>query len=65
MVRKTVERLLSRRAGSGEAHSREARASAAAEDYLTACAQVGVTPNGGPYTADDLAQQAAKLRAEG
>lgn len=63
MVRKTSE-ALERHSGSGTA-SDEARASAAAEDYLQACAAVGVTPNGGPYSADDLARRIAELRGEG
>lgn len=62
MARETSE--ATRRRG-GEADSGEAEASAAAEDYLAACAAVGVTPNGGPHTADDLARRIAELRGEG
>ena len=63
MARETSEAL--RRRASDETASGEAQASAAAEDYLAACAAVGVTPNGGPHTADDLARRIAELRGEG
>lgn len=64
MVRRTLDRIRNRHAG-GDDLSAEAAASAAAEDYLGACARNGVTPNGGPHSADDLARRAADLRAEG
>lgn len=64
MVRKTLERLRNRNTGE-QGHSAEAAASIAAADYLEACARNGVIPNGGPHSADDLAQRAAELRAEG
>ena len=64
MVRKTLDRLRHRSA-SGPALSAEVQASNDAERYLQACAANSVTPNGGPFTADDLARRAAKLRAEG
>ena len=64
MVRKTLDRFRSRRA-SGPELSAEVAASIAAEGYLTACARNGVTPNGGPHSAAELAQQAEALRSQG
>ena len=63
MVRRTLDRLRTRRA-SGPELSAEVSASVAAEGYLAACARNGVAPNGGPHSADDLARQAAALRAK-
>ncbi|MYI06486.1 MAG: hypothetical protein F4059_03995 [Gemmatimonadetes bacterium] len=62
MARRTLDRG---RVERDSAQARGAEAAAAAVEYLAVCVRNGVAPDGGPYSADDLARRAAALRGEG